>query len=306
MPALPHAERAQEAQIERARLDEQRRIGTRAAARQEAGLAHSLLLPLAKETCVMKVAEMMTREVRTCLPTDSMNYAAQIMWENNCGCVPVVDDQGRAVAMITDRDICMAAYTQGRSLAELTVASAASSGVVTIRAEDTLHRAEQLMHDAQVRRLPVVDSDRRVVGLLSLADLARRVRDLDNGLPGHIVRAFAGISERRDSPSAEANASKDPPRQGDAASLLGDVNDATVEIKNEFKKSVALLRTLRDDVRVRLHLGSMDLKEQWNKLEPHLAEVEKKAEELSDASRAAIADAVKRLHKLRASLADHA
>ncbi len=262
----------------------------------------------------MKVAEMMTREVRTCLPTDSMNYAAQIMWENNCGCVPVVDGQGKAIAMITDRDICMAAYTQGRSLAEMPVASAASSGVTTIQAEDSLHRAEELMHDAQVRRLPVVDSDGRVVGLLSIADLARRVRELGNGLPAHIIGALAGISQRRPSPSAAESASKDMPRQrarktdgkGQAAGLISDMSDTTVELKNELKKSVALLRTLRDDVRVRLHLGSMDLKDQWNKLEPHLAEVEKKAEELSDASRAAITDAVKKLQKLRASLTDHA
>jgi predicted nucleic acid-binding Zn-ribbon protein len=83
------------------------------------------------------------------------------------------------------------------------------------------------------------------------------------------------------------------------------MSDTTDELKKELKKSVALLRTLRDEVRVRLHLGGMDVKEQWNKLEPHLQEVEKKAEELTDASRNAVAEAVKRLQKLRASLSDH-
>ena len=84
------------------------------------------------------------------------------------------------------------------------------------------------------------------------------------------------------------------------------MNETTNELKNELKKSLSKLQTLRDEVRVRLHLANMDLKDQWNKLEPQLAEVEKKADELSDASRAAIADAVKRVQKFHASLTDQA
>ena len=77
------------------------------------------------------------------------------------------------------------------------------------------------------------------------------------------------------------------------------------ELKRELKKSLALLQTLRDEVRIRLHLGSLDLKDQWKKLEPHLGEVEKKAEELTEASFAALGDAVKRVEKFRSSLNEH-
>ena len=80
------------------------------------------------------------------------------------------------------------------------------------------------------------------------------------------------------------------------------MSDKTNELKNELNKSLDLLRTLRDEVRVKLHLGGMDVKEQWSKLEPHLEEVDKKAGELTDASRTALSEAVKRLQKLRASL----
>ena len=241
----------------------------------------------------MRVAEMMTRDVRTCFPTDSLNRAAQIMWEGDCGCVPVVDVQGTVVGIVTDRDVCMAAYTQGRRLAEMTVESAASKNVVTVGEGDSLHRAECLMHDAQVRRLPVLDSQGRLVGLLSISDFARRVRELGDGIPSHIVGALAGISQRR-SPHREASKA--------AAEAEG---GAAAELKTELIKSVARLQTLRDEVRVRLHLGGLDLRDQWRKLEPHLEDVEKKAEELTDASRAAVADAVKRLEKFRSSLSEH-
>ena len=80
------------------------------------------------------------------------------------------------------------------------------------------------------------------------------------------------------------------------------MSDTTNELKNELKKSLSQLQTLRDEVRVRLHLASMELKDQWNKLEPHLADVERKAEEATEASRNLINDAVKRLEKIRASL----
>ena len=80
------------------------------------------------------------------------------------------------------------------------------------------------------------------------------------------------------------------------------MSDTASELKNELKKGLSHLQTLRDEVRVRLHLASMDLKDQWNKLEPHLADVEKKAVDASEASRTLIHDAVKKLEKFRDSL----
>jgi hypothetical protein len=82
------------------------------------------------------------------------------------------------------------------------------------------------------------------------------------------------------------------------------MSPTTNELKEELKKNLTRLQTLRDEVRVRLHLAGLELKEQWNKFEPSLEEVEKKATELSEASRAALADAVQRLEKFRASLRD--
>jgi predicted nucleic acid-binding Zn-ribbon protein len=80
------------------------------------------------------------------------------------------------------------------------------------------------------------------------------------------------------------------------------MSHTSTELKDELKKSLALLQTLRDEVRVKLHLAGMDLKDEWAKLEPHLAKVEQAAAEASDASRAAVTEAVAKVKKLRDSL----
>jgi hypothetical protein len=80
------------------------------------------------------------------------------------------------------------------------------------------------------------------------------------------------------------------------------MGDTTNELKTELKKSLSDLQRLRDEVRVRLHLASMELKDQWNKLEPYLADVEQKASEATEASRTLLSEAKKRLEQFRASL----
>jgi hypothetical protein len=78
--------------------------------------------------------------------------------------------------------------------------------------------------------------------------------------------------------------------------------DTTSDLKNEMKKSLELLRTLRDEVRVQLHLGGMEARRRWEQLEPRLEQVEQAAKDVSDASRAAVGEAVKTLKELRDSL----
>jgi len=74
------------------------------------------------------------------------------------------------------------------------------------------------------------------------------------------------------------------------------------ELKNEIEKSLGIMRTLRDEVRVKLHLASMDVKDEWRQLEPNLADVERTASEFSEATRTALAEAVKHLSRLRSRL----
>ncbi len=121
----------------------------------------------------MKVQDLMTTEVGTCRAFDSADRGAQIMWERDCGAVPVLDQEGLVVAMLTDRDLCMASMTQGRALSEIRVSSAMSRNLWSCRPEDDLFQAEAVMRARKVRRLPVVDGQGKLLGILSLTDLAR-------------------------------------------------------------------------------------------------------------------------------------
>jgi CBS domain-containing protein len=120
----------------------------------------------------MKVEQVMKEQVATCQAHDTLNTAAQLMWDHDCGCVPVVDGDAHVIGMITDRDICMASYTRGAPLRALRVQDAMSKTVCACRPQDALADAERMMRANQVHRLPVVDAGGRIVGILSLNDLA--------------------------------------------------------------------------------------------------------------------------------------
>ena len=123
------------------------------------------------------------------------------MWENDCGVVPIVDGGGRVVGMITDRDICMAAYTQGRPLWQISVTKAMAKEVHGVLETERIEAAESLMQRARVRRLAVLDRDGRLKGILSLSDLARRARRStarrSSGLHNGLAQTLAAICEPR-------------------------------------------------------------------------------------------------------------
>lgn len=121
----------------------------------------------------MKVSDLMTRDVKTCTPFTTLGTAAQIMWDHDCGCVPVIDQESRVIGMLTDRDICMAAYLQGQPLNALPVTGAMSKQVFSCKPDDDLALAEQTMREKQVRRLPVIDAQGHLAGIISLNDIAR-------------------------------------------------------------------------------------------------------------------------------------
>jgi CBS-domain-containing membrane protein len=151
----------------------------------------------------MLIQDLMSRNVQTCRSYESLNAAAHKMWEADIGAIPVLDDKERVVGMLTDRDICMAAYTQGRPLSEIIIAESMSRSLVTCGATDTVARAEQLMREHAIRRLPVVDGERHMVGIVSMNDLARAVTRLHRG-QGDLVATMAAICRPRHAAAAPA------------------------------------------------------------------------------------------------------
>jgi len=121
------------------------------------------------------VEKLMTKDVKTCHTYDRLNVAAKLMWDHDCGCAPVEDEGGKVIGILTDRDICMAAYTQNRPLSEISVGEVITKVLYTCEPADTLEIAEEIMQAHQVRRLPVLGAGGELLGLLSLTDLARAV-----------------------------------------------------------------------------------------------------------------------------------
>ena len=121
----------------------------------------------------MKIRDLMTKQVATVRATDSTAVAARLMWDCDCGAVPVLDGEGRVLAMITDRDICMASLMRDRAPSAISVSEAMSRNLQCCGPDDAVSTAEKMMRTYQIRRIPIVDRDRRPVGMLSLADIVR-------------------------------------------------------------------------------------------------------------------------------------
>jgi CBS domain-containing protein len=136
------------------------------------------------------VHDAMRTRVYVCSPDDTLARAAQSMWEKDVGCLPVCKPGRKVVAMLTDRDISMAAFMQWKHLAETSVESAMSRSLHTCSPDDELARAEEIMRDCQVRRLPVIDAEGTLVGLLTLGDIARYVRN-------HSARGTSSQAQQR-------------------------------------------------------------------------------------------------------------
>ena len=144
----------------------------------------------------MRVEQLMNQPAVTCHAGDTLHTAARLMWDNDCGALPVVGDDARVLGVITDRDACMAAYTQGLPLQAIPVARAMSRQVFACRPDQPLEDAEKLMAEKQVRRLPVLDGDGRPLGVLSLNDVAREAASRPaNGLVSEVAKTLGAIGQ---------------------------------------------------------------------------------------------------------------
>jgi CBS domain-containing protein len=155
----------------------------------------------------MNIGQLMTKDLKTCRQTELLDRAVKLMWEHDIGALPVVDDFGLLVGVVTDRDACVAAYMQRQPLHCLPVSVAMSKHVVTCTADDTDEAVARLMAKHKVRRIPVVDEDQRPIGIVSL-DIRSYWRAVRRPVAGHsplgIVRSTGNRPARRARISATA------------------------------------------------------------------------------------------------------
>lgn len=169
----------------------------------------------------MKVQDVMTRTIGTCEPQETLHDAARRMWEQDLGCLVVVGTDARPMAMLTDRDVCMAAFTTGKPLHELRVAGAMSKQLVSCRSQEELPAAAARMGKHAVRRLPVLDATGGLVGVLGLHDLAEAETRTPSakGAPAApaILRTLQQITARASAAAPAAASSPAPAEQAAAA-----------------------------------------------------------------------------------------
>ena len=125
----------------------------------------------------MICSEIMTKDPECCLPSDTVMKAAQLMKSEDVGPIPIVDDKDdmKLTGIVTDRDLAIKVVAEARDPRTTQVEEVMSEGLVTCRENDDVQSVLKLMQDNQVRRIPVVDKNDHLVGIIAQADVATRL-----------------------------------------------------------------------------------------------------------------------------------
>jgi CBS domain-containing protein len=143
----------------------------------------------------MKVQDIMTVSPETCRASDNLAEAVSRMWKVDCGVLPVVDDAGRLAGIVTDRDICIALGTRDERASQVDIRTVMRTSVAACDPQEDVIAALARMGEYKVRRLPVVDGERRLVGMLSLSDAMRAAGSGRQAVrPGAVLEALRTIT----------------------------------------------------------------------------------------------------------------
>ena len=148
----------------------------------------------------MKVKEIMTPNAKAIWLTESLADAAKLMWENDCGVLPIIKDGQKVIGMITDRDICMAVAMRDTHPSSVSVEEVMTGQVFSVNPEDDVEQALQAMQEHKVRRLPVVNREGELEGILSMNNIVLNAKNakgaLSNSLNyGDVLKTYQAICE---------------------------------------------------------------------------------------------------------------
>ena len=143
----------------------------------------------------MKNRDIMSRNPHCCLASDTAQHVAKAMCDRNVGSLPVVKNQHsrKLIGMITDRDLCCSLIAQGLDPKKTAIEKFVTADPITCREDDNVESCERLMQEHQVRRIPIVDGNDGVIGIVSQADLALHVD------PARVSRTVAEVSKHNKS-----------------------------------------------------------------------------------------------------------
>lgn len=129
----------------------------------------------------MRVRDVMVETPASCSVNTNLGAAIEMLWNRNCGFLPVVDEQEKVIGVVTDRDLCIAMGTRNRLPGEMTVGEVLSPKLFYCKPEDDIHAALKIMGNKKVRRLPVVDSNRKLKGILAMDDIVLHAQSAKAG-----------------------------------------------------------------------------------------------------------------------------
>lgn len=147
----------------------------------------------------MKVKDVMTPDAKAIWITESLADAAREMWENDCGVLPIIKDGRKVVGILTDRDICMAAAIRDRTPSHISVEEVMNNKVYSATPEEDVAEALQMMREYKIRRLPVLNAEGELQGIVSMNDIVLKAK-AKNGKKAEIdyadvVKTYQAICE---------------------------------------------------------------------------------------------------------------
>jgi CBS domain-containing protein len=159
----------------------------------------------------MKVKEIMTPAPKAIWLTESLADAAKMMWENDCGVLPVIKDS-QVIGMITDRDICMATTMRDSHPSAISIEEVMTGDVYGVDPEETVEHALQTMQEFQVHRLPVINPEGELEGILSMNDVVLHAdvaeETAEDGIDYRdVLKTYQAICQHRVVPERSAAAS---------------------------------------------------------------------------------------------------
>ncbi|MGZ8842817.1 MAG: CBS domain-containing protein [Pyrinomonadaceae bacterium] len=146
----------------------------------------------------MKVKDVMTPDAKAIWITESLADAAKEMWENDCGVLPIIKDGRKVVGMITDRDICMATAIRDRNPSSISVEEVMNATVYAANPDEEVEQALQTMREHKIRRLPVLNLEGELQGIVSMNDIVLKAKSNGKKAPidyAHVVKTYQAICE---------------------------------------------------------------------------------------------------------------
>ena len=144
----------------------------------------------------MKVKKIMTKSVGVCEVNDNLAKAVEVMWQKDCGIVPVVDKKSKVVGTITDRDVTVSVFLQNKTTSEIRTGDVINGKVLTCTSKDKIEKVLKTMKKHQIKRLPVVGKKNKLEGIISITDILLASKK-DKKLQKKVLKTLEAIAKPR-------------------------------------------------------------------------------------------------------------